>query len=48
MTVMTRMPGEGFFISIEVVPPAGPDADPLLTALAALVTWVNGNSRANC
>lgn len=36
MTDTTRMPGEGFFISIEVVPPASPDADPLLTALAAL------------
>ena len=36
MTVTTRMPGEGFFISIEVVPPAGPDAEPLLTSLAAL------------
>jgi homocysteine S-methyltransferase len=29
-------PGKGFFISIEVVPPAGPDAGPLLASLAAL------------
>jgi len=36
MTVTTRMPGEGFYISIEVVPPAGPDAEPLLASLAAL------------
>lgn len=36
MTVTTRIPGEGFFISIEVVPPAGPDAGPLLATLAAL------------
>jgi len=29
-------PGKGFFISIEVVPPAGPDAGPLLASLAVL------------
>jgi homocysteine S-methyltransferase len=36
MTVTARMPEKDFFISVEVVPPAGPDADPLLDALAAL------------
>ena len=36
MTVAARMPEKDFFISVEVVPPAGPDADPLLDALAAL------------
>jgi homocysteine S-methyltransferase len=30
------MPEKDFFISVEVVPPVGPDAEPLLTALAAL------------
>lgn len=36
MTVTARMPEKDFFISVEVVPPAGPAADPLLAALAAL------------
>ena len=36
MTATARMPGKDFFISIEVVPPAGPDAEPLLASLAAL------------
>jgi methylenetetrahydrofolate reductase (NADPH) len=36
MTVAARMPEKDFFISVEVVPPAGPDAGPLLAALAAL------------
>ena len=36
MTVKERMPDAAFFISIEVVPPAGPDAGPLLASLSAL------------
>jgi homocysteine S-methyltransferase len=36
MSEMARIPGQGFYISIEVVPPGGPDANPLLDALAAL------------
>lgn len=36
MTTTVRMPGKDFFISIEVVPPAGPDAGPLLASLADL------------
>jgi homocysteine S-methyltransferase len=36
MTATARMPGNAFFISLEVVPPAGPDAEPLLASLAAL------------
>ena len=36
MTATARMPGKKFFVSIEVVPPAGPDAEPLLASLAAL------------
>ena len=36
MTLTEDMPGKGFFISIEVVPPAGPDAGPLLKSLASL------------
>jgi homocysteine S-methyltransferase len=36
MTATARMPGKAFFISIEVVPPAGPDAAPLLNSLAAM------------
>ena len=36
MAATARMPESEFFISIEVVPPAGPDAGPLLDSLAAL------------
>jgi homocysteine S-methyltransferase len=36
MATKARMPGKDFFISIEVVPPAGPDAGPLLASLADL------------
>jgi len=36
MSAKARMPGNDFFLSIEVVPPAGPEAEPLLASLADL------------
>ena len=36
MTIMGETFGKGFFISVEVVPPDGPDAAPLLTSLSSL------------
>ena len=36
MNASPKIPGQDFYISIEVVPPAGPDAGPLLESLAAL------------
>ena len=36
MNASPNVPGKDFYISIEVVPPAGPDAGPLLQSLAAL------------
>jgi homocysteine S-methyltransferase len=36
MTVTERLSAKAFFISIEVVPPAGPDAAPLLASLSTL------------
>ena len=36
MTETAHMPASAFYVSIEVVPPAGPDAAPLLNDLAAL------------